>query len=265
MVLTSAGAVFVLVPTTAAFDVVSHWCLDVTVLGSRFVLGGHPFVDVLLAVPILAIAGGVVRTLVAMREGLRVIDDAVASAAVGFGPSGTVLVGDPAVYVMAAGLRRSRVLVSVGALRHLTEAELAAAIERERGHAHRHHAAVLALADLLSAIAQVLPGTAIARNEVLAHVERDADAWALRRGGDAQLMARALCKASAVDEGLLIRRLDELLDDDAYALRRQPERRPRAWATAMALAVALVFVPLGVTAHAGMNRAGAVVERPHCL
>jgi bla regulator protein blaR1 len=219
--------------------------------------GGHHVVHLAVVAPAVLLAASV---LLAGWRVARTARDvrALVRRAVGPGPGGSVIVGGDDVVLAAAGLSRPTVLVSAGALARLDDAELAAALSHERGHVARRHRWILLYAEACRALAHTLPGTARAARELGFHLERDADAWALRRHPDRLALASAICKAgtapatatSLSGAGGAVERVRELLEPVQRAA--APGRPLAALAgalAALALCVAIVL-PLELAAEA---------------
>jgi beta-lactamase regulating signal transducer with metallopeptidase domain len=130
------------------------------------------------------------------------------------------------------------VLVSAGAMLELDDDELQAALAHERAHIARRHRYVLAYGELCRALAQLLPGTRRAVDELAFHLERDADRWALAHRAERRALAAALRKSAsprrearsfvmALRGARVEERLDEILSG--------PERPARGSAVLAAL------------------------------
>lgn len=245
-------------PATAVFDAVTHWCLHavVPVLATHLPLDGHSLGDAAtiapaaaLVVSVLWVSVGVLRAAGAVRLWLR-------QHALGHGPSDAVIVGGEEVMVAVAGLRHPRIVVSAGALAQLDDDELQASLAHERAHIVRRHRYLLLVAELLRAFGRFIPGTSLALRELRFHLERDADAWAVR-GRDPMALASAICKAAApAREGLVVAalggrgvpaRVRALLDGAAPP--RTPLRVHSALAaSACVLTLLIAAVPASVAA-----------------
>lgn len=116
----------------------------------------------------------------------------------GTGPGGSVIVGGDKVVLAAAGLLRPRLLVSAGALTHLDDAELRAALAHEQAHIRRGHRWALLFAEICRVLARPLPGTERAMQELRRHIERDADRTAVRGRPERLALASAIVKAATV-------------------------------------------------------------------
>ncbi len=115
---------------------------------------------------------------------------------------------------------------------------------------------VLIYAQLCAALARLVPGTSAAVDELVFHLERDADRWALGRAIDPDALASALRKATrgaavlALGGSRVEERLSEILGH-GHAGQRGAAR----WRT---LAAALVVLTLAVAASAPPALAGGL-------
>jgi beta-lactamase regulating signal transducer with metallopeptidase domain len=187
------------------------------------------------------------------------------------GPQASVIVGDREVLLAAAGLRRPQVVVSAGALMSLDDDELAAGLAHERGHIAHRHRWVLALGCALAAIGRFVPGTRHALAELELHLERDADAFALRQH-DKLALASAICKTAAgqtalprpamgLAGGRFRRRMALLLEQDPLS---RAERGPRALAAIMLAVVVAATASVPASAAQGLDApSGPSLE--HCM
>lgn len=193
-------------PHTQAFKVLAHWCehTAVPLLGIHVDLDGHAVGAVVTLVPAVAAAGALLVAALRTVRTARSIASMLEGSALGSGPQGSVIVGGPDVALAAAGLIHPRVVVTAGALATLEDDELAAGLAHERGHIARRHHLLLAYAECCRALAGRLPGTRRAIAEFRFQLERDADAWALRRAHDPQALASAICKAATTQTGPVI-------------------------------------------------------------
>jgi Zn-dependent protease with chaperone function len=174
--------------------------------------------------------------------------------------------------VAAAGLVRPRVLVSAGALLALDDDELDASLDHERGHIARGHRYVMLVCELARALGRFIPGTRTAARELLFHLERDADRFALSRRHDPTALASAICKAAlhrppqgltlALGGGNVVtRRVVQLLD--AAPLRR-PSIALLALAPVMIVLLAASACALPFVAHATVHHAHRGAPTHHC-
>jgi beta-lactamase regulating signal transducer with metallopeptidase domain len=187
------------------------------------------------------------------------------------GADGSIVVADGELLVAAAGLLRPRVVVSAGALLALDDEELAASLDHERGHIARRHRYVVAAGELARSVGRFLPGTRAAAAELLFHLERDADRYALARRHHPAVLASAICKAAqhrpphgltlALGGGVVARRARQLLDST-------PLRRPSAGlltlVPVMIVLLAASAAALPFVAHDTMHHAHRGVPAQHC-
>jgi len=126
-----AALLVLLLPTTGFFSTITHWCLHgvVPYFSAHFGLDGHRVGEAALATPILVLGVSVVATGFALVKASRAVRCWLQAHSVGSGPRESVLVGDSGVLVASAGIRAPQVVVSAGALLHLDDAELEAALE----------------------------------------------------------------------------------------------------------------------------------------
>ncbi len=256
-------------PTTALFSLISHWCWHTVVpfVTAHLHLSGHTLGDATLVFPTFLLAASLISVVVGLWRAARRVRALLSKAVVGAGPLETLVVADEEMLVAAAGLRRPRVLISAGALLAFDDEELAASLDHEHGHIARRHRYPLVMAEMCRALARFLPGTRTAAREVVFHLERDADRYAVGRHHDPAALASAICKVAqgarpgaftlALGGGVVTRRVRLLLDgDDGRRTRRHAGLRSLAVAM-----VALVVVSAGIlpsAAHAGYHAAGNV-------
>ena len=270
-----AAAVFVVVvlPTTQLFSAITHWCWHtvIPVIAAHLGLDGHSLGDAASVLPSFMLAASMLSVAFGLARAATKVRSVVRRAQVGAGPEGTVMVADADVLVAAAGLHRPRVVVSTGALMVFDDEELAASLDHERGHIARRHRFVLVAAQFLRALARPLPGTRGAVAELVYHLERDADRWAVARRHDPLALASAICKAAtasfgpatgvsmALGGGAVTRRVRELTDGGG---RRASSRATRVLVCAM---VALTVTSLGALPAAASRTDGPVVaQERHC-
>lgn len=117
------------------FGLVTHWCWHAVVpfVTAHLGLNGHELGDAATVAPSFALAASVISVSVAIWRAARTFRGFPLRSSLGRGPRDSVLVGGPNV-VLAGGLTRPRLVVSVGALASLDEDELAAGLDHERGH-----------------------------------------------------------------------------------------------------------------------------------
>jgi len=260
-------------PTTALFALVTHWCWHTALplVTSHMGLSGHNVGDLALLAPVLALAVSFLSVCVGLWRATRAISVWVRRTAVGPGPQQSLIVGEHDVVVAAAGLRRPQVIVSAGALTSFDDDELAASLAHERGHIARRHRFVLVIAEISRSLARMLPGTRRAVGELIFHLERDADRWALDRKHDPIALASAICKAAqppriapgallTLGGGAVTRRVRQLLETTLIPVRHVPLE---------ILAVTMVTLVIGLAAAlpsatlAGIDAAQASTVR-HC-
>lgn len=274
------AAVFVVlyVPTTQAFSLLTHWCWHAALpfAAAHLGLSGHQIGDVALVAPAFFIALSVASVCVGLWRAARRIRALLGRLAIGSGPGGSLVVGDTQVVVAATGLRRPRVIVSSAALATMDDEELAASLDHERGHIARRHRWVLTVAELCRALARFVPGTSRGYDELLLALERDADAWALRRRHDPAALASAICKAARSrsrpvrvpalalsGSDAFTRRVEELLDGPP-SISRRADRLVRAVAVLTAVLTLGSLAALPVAATAGVREAARAAYVPAC-
>lgn len=262
----AAVFVFVYLPQTALFHVLSHWCLHTVLpmLNTHFGLPGQSFADVALVLPALALAAsllwvmiGVVRAGVSLHLFIR-------RRSRGNGPGGSTIVDDESLLIGVPAFGRGRVVVSQAALDALDGEELAASLAHETGHLARRHRPILIAARLLRSLARPLPGTRRAERELIFNLERDADEYAVADTRDPLALASAICKAatehrptpalaSLEGDGHVGLRLEYLLSGGYQRAGARGERAARWLAGALAVATVAVAlaVPIGAFAAAG--------------
>jgi hypothetical protein len=265
----SALFVVLYLPTTTLFSLITHWCWHAIVpfVATHLHFNGHLVGDVTLALPTFLLAASLVSVGVGLWRAARQVRTLLRRA-VGAGPEQSVVVADRDMLVAAAGIRRPCVVVSAGALLAFDDEELAASLEHERGHIARRHRYLLVLAEICRALARLLPGTRAAVRELVFHLERDADRYAVARRHDPNVLASAICKAAVgaapspftmgLGGGVVTRRIRLLLDPDSGG---SPHRGWRLLAAGMVGLVLLSAGTLPSAAHAGLHgAAGAAVE-----
>ena len=262
-------------PATELFMAITHWCWHAVIplIATHLPLNGHALGDVALIAPAFVLAASAFSGAVGLWRASRRVRLLLRRAVVGPGPAQSLVLADGEVVVAAAGLRRPQVVVSAGALVALDDEELAASLEHEHGHIAGRHRYVLVMSELCRGLARFLPGTRQAARELVFHLERDADRYAVARTNDPAALASAICKASesaafgapalALGGGMVSRRIRLLLDGDAHP----PSRREvplRALATAMVALVTLSAAALPAAAHAGYHEASSASTVHHC-
>ena len=264
-------------PGTEVFASLTHWCWHTVLplLTAHLGLEGHKVGDaatiipgLLVMVSVLSVGFGVIRAARAVRRLL-------ARDALGPGPADSVIVGGPEVMLAAAGLTRPQVVVTAGALLELDDEELAAGLDHERGHIARRHRWVLVFAELCRGIGRVVPGCRRGMRELEFHLERDADAWALRRRHDRLALASAICKAAGIGKlstaaaspltgGGAEERLGQLMAEEPPPPSRVRAAALNAIAITMVCATVLMATFIPSTALAGAQQLGSGQQVRHC-
>lgn len=263
-------------PASALFSAIAHRCWHevLPLLSAHVSVDGHAVGDLMSVLPAIVIAfslGAAVMELVRASRRLRA---RTAKLALGCGPSRTLLVAERRIVLAVIGFRRPRVLISAGALTTLDDDELAASLAHERGHIARRHRFVVLLGVISSAIARPLPGTRGAFSELLLHVERDADAYAVGQRHDPAALASAICKtvlsareaprlpALALQGSHVTARVSELLTGRGPRLHRAAARR---WHLAMLLILGVTLTGLaGWLPHAVASGPLGIAAPSHC-
>ena len=265
-------------PSTQLFANLTHWCRHTVlpVLTAHLGLDGHEIGDAATIVPGLLVIVSVLSVTFGVLRGARAVHRLLARDVIGRGPSDSVIVGGPEVMLAAAGLAKPRVVVTAGALLELDDEELAAGLDHERGHIARRHRYLLVFAELCRGVGRAIPGSARAMGELEFHLERDADAWALRQRHDRFALASAICKAAGtgIPSGPLVtsrltgggaqERLGQLMD--GRPVRRSGIRAAalNGVATMMVLATVLLAAFIPSTALAGAQQLGGGPQVRHC-
>ena len=241
-------ALVVMVPSTEVFTAVTHWCWHTVLplLATHLGLDGHKIGDAAVVVPAAVLAASLLWVTVGIARATRRVSRMLRRAVVGPGPDDSLILEGPEVILAAAGIARPRVVVSAGALMTLDDEELAAGLAHERGHIAHRHRFILLGAELCRGLARFLPGTRQAMRQLVFHLERDADQWAVSRRHDPLALASAICKAatSRTSSGLAFAtlgggtgvsaRLGELTDEGRTKVDGRRGRRLRFFALAMA-------------------------------
>ncbi|MEA2253552.1 MAG: hypothetical protein QOI62_613 [Solirubrobacteraceae bacterium] len=211
----------------------------------------------------LALAASVLIAVVRIVQATFAVRRLVRSP-LGRGPDDSVIVGGDHVVLAAAGLARPRLVVSAGALTHLDDDELAAALAHEHAHIGRRHRYVLLFAEFCRVLGRPLPGTAHAVRQLRFHLERDADRDAIgARGADRLALASAICKAAtgATSPGMV-----GLGGDGTAARVRELLEAPVLEGRTRALrAVAAGVLTLGIGAALSLPAAVSVLGGPVAL
>lgn len=164
----------------------------------------------------------------------------------------------------SAGLTRPRVLISAGALLQLEDEELAAGLAHEEGHIARRHRFLLLFAEVCRGLGRFVPGTRRAARELVLHLERDADRWAIERHHAPEALAAAIYKAggvqppgpiyAALDGGSAAERVSQLLEGDGAMQSKAAQRATRL------LAAIMVMLSLALSAALPTAAVAAVGE-----
>lgn len=256
-------------PRTQLFVTLSHRCLQVPL---PFGLGelrieGHALAEIALYVPGLALAASLLYSCFCTARDARAARRLV-ERAVGLGPRDSVILGGTHVLFAVAGLAHPRIVVSAGALTSLDDDELAAGLDHEQGHIARRHRFLMLLATGCRALGRVIPGSDRAIRELVFHLERDADRWALQRRNDRLALASVIYKAAATEPtrprastGLgdtgMRERLGQLLGNDP------PIGAGPARAALGALATLMVVCTLALGAAVGAAAVAGAAGDPH--
>lgn len=185
-------------PATALFNALTHWCWHtiLPIVTTHLGLAGHRVGDAVTIFPIFLLAASAISLTFGLVRAARSVRHLITRDAVGCGPSNSVIVGGPEVFLAAAGFSNPTLVVSAGALTQLDDEELAAGIDHEHGHIRRRHRFVVLYAEVCGALGRFVPGTRHAVQQLRFHLERDADAWAISREHDRYALASAICKAA---------------------------------------------------------------------
>ena len=270
----AALLVVLVLPHSPALDTFSHWCgsAALPLIGVNIELNGQRVSDAATLLPTLIVGGSLVVVAFGTIRALRGIRRLVSKHALGTGPRESVILGGPDVVLASAGFAHPRVLVSAGALVALDDDELAAALAHEQGHIARRHRFALLFAALCRGVARFLPGTRAASAELLFHLERDADRWALEQRHEPLALARAITKArgtfavgpsyAALDGSRSLERVAELVERPG-----EPTSTPvavRILAAAMVGLVLALFVWVPTAAAAGIAQLARDHPAHHC-
>ena len=278
LVLGAVVSLVLIVPHTAVFAAVTHWCWHTVlpVLATHLGLDGHSIGDAAILLPAVVLSASVLWAAAGVLRAARAVRNYVRRAGLAAGPGDSVIIGGADVVVAAAGLRHPRVLVSAGAVARLDDEELAASLAHERGHIARGHRWLLVLAELARSVGRIVPGTRTAVRQLAFHIERDADGWAVRRH-DPLALASAICKAAAGaavpsvalsslrggEEGFVERRLDELTGE-LGPRRRRPGLGAVAALCVLLTVAAVTMVPAATAAGVATAGDAPPAER-HCV
>lgn len=272
------AAIFVIffMPATVIFQLVTHWCWHTAVplLTAHLGFSGHSLGELALLAPILGLAASMTSVCFGLWRAGRTIRRWISRTSIGPGPHRSLIVGEHDVVIAAAGVRRPQVIVSAGALTTLDDEELDAGLAHEHGHIARRHRFVLVGAEVCRALARFLPGTRHAVTELVFHLERDADRWAVSRHHDPRALASAICKAAqrrptqqaavmTLSGGSVTRRVVELLHCDRVL---PPSRRRTLDLVAISMVGLAITLSAALPAAslAGVQRAGDDDPVRHC-
>jgi hypothetical protein len=256
----AALLVVLAVPHSPVIDPLAYWCWEtvVPVSGVRLSTDGHRLGDAATLLPALLIGGSGLVVLDGAIRASRAVGRLLRRHALGVGPSGSVIIGGDDVVMASAGLAHPRVLVSAGALVALDDDELAAGLAHERGHIARRHRFILLFAEACGGLGRFLPGTRGAVRQLVFHLERDADRWALARRHDPIALARAVRKAgggmtstagyAALDGAIVAERIAQLLESPSTLRRAARAALHLVAAGMLALTVALMALMPGAAA-----------------
>lgn len=255
------------VPVLHAYAPLAGVCLRAGPLG----FSGHAAGDAVLALPTFVLIGSLVAVLVGIWRAARRVRRLLRESVVGPGPAESLILADAELLVAAAGIWRPQVLISAGALLTLDDEELAASLAHERGHIARHHRYVIVLGELARAVGRFLPGSRAAARELLFHLERDADRFALAQRHSPAVLASAICKAAqheqpiaptlALGGGVVTRRARQLLESPQL---RRPGLGLLVLAPAMIVLLTLSAGALPFVAHDTIHRAHAEQASIRC-
>lgn len=183
-------------PATGLFAAVTHWCWHTVlpILTTHLGFDGHRLGGVVVLLPAALVAASLLSAAWGLGRATRSVRRLLGEAMIG-GPQGSVIVSEQDVVLAAAGIGRPRVVVSTGALLALDDDELAAGLAHEQAHIARQHRWILLYAEACRGLSIFFPGARQASRQLSHHLERDADAWALRRH-DRLALAGAICKAT---------------------------------------------------------------------
>lgn len=160
----------------------------------------------------------------------------------------------PAIYCVASGARRGRILVTTSAIDMLDQAHLHAAIDHECAHIRRRHHAMVLFAEIVSALAHPIGMLRHYPHQTRHLVELDADDAAARKNGRLTL-AEALLQLSvprSAPGGS--HALESAGDDPGFRIRRliaRQETRLRRSVRCAACCVALALPLLPIAASLG--------------
>lgn len=283
LALRALSAVFIVLylvlfaPATAVFNAVTHWCWHAVLpaLTTHLGLDGHDLGDAVVVLPAMLLAASGVSIAFGVVRAGRGVRRLLVHETLGRGPGGSVIVGGSEVVMAAAGFKQPRIVVSIGALAKLDDAELAAGLGHERGHITRHHRWILLAAELFRGLGRGVPGARTAQRQLAFQLERDADAWAIRHH-DRAALARVICKAAmshlapTPGYGLLTgphdvtRRLDELIDAPSLVAGLRARLMRLAATLGLTLVLLLTLAVPATVASGYAERVAGPSETTHC-
>ncbi len=254
---------------------IGHWCVTVPLpfAGLEFAATGHLLAQVVVVTPTVIATASLCLALAGAWREARHVRRRLESDLLWIAPGDAAVIAGDGVFVATAGISKPRLVLSTGALVTLDDDELAASLAHERGHIRRGHRFVLLASDVLMGLARFVPRARSARPEIVYHLERDADQWALRRNHDPVVLARAICKAAltpaaapaltGLATGRTVRRVETLLRADrGLAPRRQAIT---GMSVGLALTCLLALSTLPATAAAGVHEWRHHQPERHCI
>jgi Zn-dependent protease with chaperone function len=259
--LLAAVAIVRYLPHLRTFVEVSAGCWHAVIPGvaSHLVVSGHTLGDVALLAPASLLTLSLAWGALGFVRAARAVRRCLGGASVGVGPRRVRIYPDRAIVLATTGLLRPRVVVSAGALVELDDDELTAGLDHEEGHIARKHRWVLLLGGLCRDLGRGVPGSSRAEQELRHHLERDADAFALR-ASSRETLARAICKAATSPDrgvsaglggGSTVRRVKLLLEPSV------PSGGSARAASALALVLLLTALGGAATVATAADRAAA--------
>lgn len=275
--LAAGSALFVVLwlPATDVFQLITHWCWHRALPFVAFHLGlsGHSIGDLAILLPATLLAASLASVLFGLWRATRRVRVLLQRGTVGPGPGESVIIRDGQVLIAAAGWRRPQVVVSAGALVAFDDEELHVSLHHEQGHIARRHRYVLVAAEVCRATGRFLPGTRRAARELAFHLERDADAYALRRRHDPAALASAICKAApagpfavaphaaVTGPGATVRRVEQLLEEHGVVQSTGLALRVLAGAMVCLVLATAVALPVAAQANPSVSTRSALL---HC-
>jgi Zn-dependent protease with chaperone function len=263
-------------PGTELYTTITQWCWHAVmpVAPDHLSVSGHELGDLATPLPLVALIGSAISMIAGLAIAAHRLRRWLDRQSLGEGPCGSTIVPGAELMLAAAGLARSQVVVSTGALAALDDAELAAGIEHERGHIVRRHRLVLLISAICTSLARFMPGTRRSADRLAFHVERDADAYALARRHDRLALAGAICKAalatgqnsaalSLQGQGAVGARLRLLLDTPPIT-RSRNRRAARGAAAALVSLVLVLSASVSIAVADGTQSLSRTPGSPSC-